>query len=369
MNSSAAARPLVIAHRGASGYIPEHTLAAYALAIEMAADYIEPDLVMTGDGVLVARHENEISATTDIAERAEFASRRTCKTIDGLPVEGWFTEDFTLAELKTLRAKERIPHLRPGNRRFDGLFPVPTLEEVLWLVRATNLRFQLAAEKGGENARRVGVYPEIKHPTYFRSIGLQLEQPLARLLHAHGFSGRDGMAFIQCFEVASLRHLRTLTELPLIQLLGASGRPYDFETGGDRRTYADMAEHHGLVEIATYADGIGVDKTLLISGGADGSSVSSAMIADAHAADMIVHAWTFRAENTFLAPEFRNGSSDAVVGNLEREIIAFLAHGINGFFIDHPDIGVRARDMYLARQAGLSALAPYLRGADRNQSS
>ena len=216
--------PIVIGHRGASGYRPEHTLAAYALAIEQGADYVEPDLVMTKDKVLVARHENEISGTTDVADRSEFAGRKATKTIDGAPVTGWFTEDFTLRELKTLRAKERIPQARPGNTAFDGQFQVPTLQEVINLVR----------RKEEDLNRRIGIYPETKHPTYFDSIGLSMEEPLVRLLHANGYTRKTDWVFIQSFEVGNLKDLHRRTRLRLAQLLNDTGRPYDFAAAGDR---------------------------------------------------------------------------------------------------------------------------------------
>ncbi|MFN3297513.1 glycerophosphodiester phosphodiesterase family protein, partial [Caldimonas sp.] len=251
------ADPLVIAHRGASGERPEHTLAAYALAIEQGADYIEPDLVITRDGVLVARHENALAllgpggavreATTDVAERPEFAARCTTKTIDGQRITGWFTEDFTLAELKTLRARERIPQLRPGNTRFDGLFEIPTFEEVLQLVDQANARRRLQAHDDARSPGRpvpfrpVGIYPETKHPSYFRGIGLPLEEPLVTLLDRHGYQAPDSPVFIQSFEVGNLRRLRQMTRVPLVQLLAARGQHYDFAADGDTRTSHDTA--------------------------------------------------------------------------------------------------------------------------------
>ena len=216
--------PLVIGHRGASAYRPEHTLASYQLAIDMGADYIEPDLVSTKDGVLVARHENEINGTTDVAAHPEFASRRTTKTIDGASITGWFTEDFTLAELKTLRAKERIPEFRPFNAVFDGLYQVPTLQEVIDLAKR----------------EKVGIYPETKHPTYFDSIKLSLEEPLVRTLRQNGLDRRDADVFVQSFEVSNLQELSRQLRVPLVQLTSATGRPYDFTAKGDPRTYADL---------------------------------------------------------------------------------------------------------------------------------
>jgi glycerophosphoryl diester phosphodiesterase len=238
-------QPIVIGHRGASGYRPEHTLASYTLAIEMGADFIEPDLVSTRDHVLVTRHENEISGTTDVADHPEFAARRTTKTIDGNPVTGWFTEDFTLAELRTLRARERLPEIRPLNTAFDGLYQVPTFDEVIQLAKR----------------HRVGIYPETKHPTYFDSIGLSLEEPLVRALNANGYRGRDAKVFIQSFEVANLKALRRMTRVPLVQLVDATGKPYDFVVAGDPRTYADLVTPAGLEEVAGYARGLGAKRT------------------------------------------------------------------------------------------------------------
>jgi glycerophosphoryl diester phosphodiesterase len=216
--------PLIIGHRGASGYRPEHTLASYQLAIEMGADYIQPDLVSTKDHVLVARHENNIAETTDVAAHPEFAARRTTKTVDGVAIDGWFTEDFTLAELRTLRARERLPLLRPANTAFDGLYQVPTFQEVIDL-----------AKRAG-----VGIYPETKHPTYFDSIGLSLEEPLVATLNANGYRGRNAPVFIQSFEVANLKELNHRTRVPLVQLIDETGAPYDFVAAGDPRTYRDL---------------------------------------------------------------------------------------------------------------------------------
>ena len=333
---------LVIGHRGASGYAPEHTLLAYSMAARMGADYIEPDLVMTRDGILVARHENEIGATTDVAERPGFAGRRTTKTVDGVAVAGWFTEDFTLAELKTLRAKERIPQLRPGNARFDGKLEVPTLEEVLRLVERLN------AERRG--ARPIGVYPETKHPTYFAGIGLPMEERLVRILHRHGYRGRDAIAYIQSFEVGNLKKLARMAGLPLVQLLSDAGRPYDFVLSGDPRTYADLAKPAGLAEIATYARGIGVNKNLMIPRVAGGFlGAPTTLVSDAHAAGLLVHGWTFRAENAFLPRDFRSGSEPSAAGDLAGELKRFLGLGMDGFFTDQPDIAARARDGFAGR--------------------
>jgi glycerophosphoryl diester phosphodiesterase len=338
------ADPILIAHRGASGYAPEHTLAAYFLAIEQGADFIEPDLVATRDGVLVARHENEIGGTTDVASRPQFAGRRTVKFIDGVRVEGWFTEDFTAAELKTLRARERLPDLRPGNTRFDGMFEIPTLDEVLALVRAVDWQRQMLAQQRGLPAPRpIGVYPETKHPSYFAGIGLALEAPLVATLHRWGYAGRAAPVYIQSFETANLKALRSLTDLPLTQLAGGEGRPHDWVLAGDPRTLADLLSPQGLRDIAGYADAIGVDKSLIIARGADGSlGAASALVGDAHAAGLRVHVWTLRAENAFLPLQFRSAGGPAALGDMAGELRAFLATGLDGYFTDYPDLARKA---------------------------
>jgi glycerophosphoryl diester phosphodiesterase len=331
--------PLVIGHRGASGYRPEHTLASYRLAIEMGADYIEPDLVSTKDHVLVARHENNIADTTDVAAHPEFAARRTTKTIDGNPVTGWFTEDFTLAELRTLRAKERLPDLRPANTAFDGLYQVPTFQEVVDL-----------AKRAG-----VGIYPETKHPTYFDSIGLSLEEPLLATLRANGLTGRRAKVFIQSFETANLKELHARTRLPLVQLIEATGRPYDFVVAGDPRTYADLITPAGLAEIATYADGVGPNKDLIVPRDSAGNlQEPTSLVRDAHRAGLVVHPWTFRRENNFLPLDFRQGNPASpeflrAPGDLPGELRLFFRLGVDGVFSDNADTAVATRHRVFGR--------------------
>ena len=327
------AQPLVIGHRGASGYRPEHTLEAYRLAAEQGADFIEPDLVTTKDGVLVARHEPEIGGTTDVADHPEFASRRTTKIIDGAPFEGWFTEDFTLRELKTLRAKERIPANRPRNTRYDGWFEVPTFQEVL------DLRERLS-----RNLRRpLGVYPETKHPTYFRSLGLPLEPALIRTLERNGLNRRGAPVFVQSFETGNLQAIDRWLDVPLVQLLGAP----DVKPVGDTRTYAELATPAGLRSIARYAEGVGPSKDYIVPRNADGSSgTPTRFVKDAHAARLQVHPYTFRRENPFLPLELRNRAdpaNPAGIGDLRSEIRQFFKLGVDGVFTDNPDIGVAAR--------------------------
>ncbi|HEX2175748.1 MAG TPA: glycerophosphodiester phosphodiesterase [Nocardioidaceae bacterium] len=330
--------PLVVAHRGASGYRPEHTLAAYRLAIRMGADYIEPDLVPTKDGVLVARHENEISGTTDVASRPELAERRTTKTIDGRPVTGWFTEDLTLAELKTLRAKERLPCVRPANTRYDDRFDVPTLDEVL----------ELVARESRRRGEVVGVYPETKHPTYFDSVGLSLEEPLARALRAHGLDRPNARVFVQSFETQNLRQLDEMVRVPLVQLIGGSGAPYDFVAAGDPRSYDDLVTPAGLREISTYAEAVGPDKHRVMPRDADGFLMKpTPLVHDAHGAGLQVHAYTFRAENAFLPVGHRHGSDPGAWGDAGGEHTAFLDAGVDGVFADFPDAAVVARDAWM----------------------
>ena len=324
---------LVIGHRGAIGYRPEHTLAAYELAILQCADFIEPDLVATKDGVLVARHENEIGGTTDVASKPEFADRRTTKTIDGVAITGWFTEDFTLAELRTLRAKERIPAIRPANATFDGRYRIPTFDEVVDLARNSRTC----------DGAPIGVYPETKHPTYFDAIGLSMEEGVVDVLESNGFRGRRAPVFIQSFETGNLRDLDEMTNIRLVQLINCSGAPYDLVAAGDPRTYADLATRRGLDEIAEYADGVGLCKDVMIPRDAAGNLTQpTAVIRDAHRERLEVHGWTFRRENTFLPTAFRSSGDPAGIGDVIGEIQVFLDAGMDGFFTDNPDRGVIA---------------------------
>ncbi|MFW7378598.1 MAG: glycerophosphodiester phosphodiesterase [Oligoflexus sp.] len=337
--------PIIIAHRGASGYLPEHTLAAYAVAAFQGADFLEPDLVMTKDGILIARHDNALHLSTDIATRQEFADRKRTKMIDGREMTGWFSEDFSFTEIQSLRAIERIPDIRPQNRRFDGQFTIPNLEEIISLCQSLEKTLK----------RPIGLYPEIKHPSYFQSIGLGMEEPLVAMLHKHGYRDKKANVFIQSFEVDSLKKLRTLTDLPLVQLLWIDGQPYDQFQKGSQLSYQQMASAAGLKEIATYAEGVGPEKEFFIlRRKADGSldrQQASDFIKHAHAAGLIVHPYTFRAENFFLPSNFQTGDQAGEISDLAtEEMKIFLELGIDGFFTDHPDLGVKARQEFLQKQ-------------------
>ena len=328
--SQALTSPIVIAHRGASGLRPEHTIASYTLAIEQGADFIEPDLVLTKDDVFVCRQENDITSTTDVARHPEFAARKTEKVIDGENHVGWFTEDFTLAELKTLRAVERLPKLRPDNAKYDGQFEVPTLAEVIAL-----------AKKHSKGGRVVGIYPETKHPSYFAGIGHPMEARLVAQLKAAGWSKPGDPVFIQSFEVDNLKRLHTMTGLRLIQLMDGNGAPPD----GAAPSYAAMATPAGLKAVAAYAYGIGPNKDMIQKGDA----APGTLVADAHAVGLRLHPWTFRAENMFLPSSLRTGTDPAAHGRLTEEIARFLDLGVDGVFTDFAYIGVEARATWRAK--------------------
>jgi len=328
MSMAATTKPVIIGHRGACGLRPEHTLASYELAADLGADFLEPDLVSTRDGVLVARHENEISETTDVAEK--FPDRKTRKTVDGAVVEGWFTEDFTLAELKTLRARERLPF---RDRSHDGLYEVATLDEII----------ALAKRKSAGLGRVIGIYPETKHPTYFRSIGLGLEEPLVRALRAAGWDKRDSPVFIQSFEMQNLKDLKEMIDVPLVFLMGGPGeRPFDLAARGDARTYADLTSPGELRAIASFAAGIGPWKRLIVPAREDGSlAPPTRLVADAHEAGLLVHPYTFRDEERFLAPDYHSEPG--------AEYRQFFALGVDGLFSDFPGTAFKARAGFLKR--------------------
>jgi glycerophosphoryl diester phosphodiesterase len=326
---------LVIGHRGVAGYRPEHTLASYELAARMGADFMEPDLCSTKDGVLVARHEPEIGGTTDVASRPEFAGRKRTVLLDDVPTTGWFTHDFTLAELKTLRAVERLPQVRQRNTLYNGLFPIPTFQEVL------DLRARLSKELG----REIGVYPETKHPTYFRDRGLELETPLTRILRQNGLDRPDAPVFVQSFEAHNLQALHDEYRLrvPLVFLTSTTGTPFK-----DPRSYADYTTPAGLKDLAAFASGIGPDKNQVIPRKADGTLADpTSLVADAHRAGLTLHPYTFRAENQFLPADYRVTSDPNAYGRAIDEQVTFLRAGIDGLFTDQADIGVLARQLAL----------------------
>jgi len=328
-------RTLVIGHRGTAGHRPEHTLASYELAARMGADFMEPDLVPTKDGVLVCRHEPEIGGTTDVSRRPEFASRKKTVLLDGVSVTGWFTEDFTLAELKTLRAVERLPAIRQHNTMYDGRYQVPTFQEML------DLRVRLSEELG----REIGVYPETKHPTYFQALGLPLERRLLDQLKRNDLNSEDAPVFVQSFEVTNLKALRKLgLKAPVVQLLSASGSPFDTVAAGTGPSYADLSTAAGLRGVAGYANGIGPDKLQVIPRNADGTlGAPTPLVHDAHAAGLVVHPYTFRAENNFLPVDYRVGTVVTDYGRGIDEQVTYLRAGLDGLFTDQSDVGVVAR--------------------------
>jgi glycerophosphoryl diester phosphodiesterase len=316
------ARTIVIGHRGAPGHRPEHTLASYVLAARLGADYLEPDLVATTDGVLVARHEPELGGTTDIADRPEFADRHTTRVIDGATCTGWFVDDLTLAELRTLRAKERIPAVRPANTRFDGRFPIPTFGEIL------ELRARLSRRLG----RPIGVYPETKNPAYFADRGIPLEPALVTALRTAELNSPAAPVFVQSFDPTSLAQLRTELPVPLVHLVDD-----------------DAPEHvtpDGLAAIAGHADAIGVHKSLVIPLTADGTLGSPGpLVADAHRVGLAVHAFTFRDENAFLPADLRSSDLDTDLGDGRAECAAYIRAEVDGIFADNPDTAVAAREL------------------------
>lgn len=351
--------PLVLGHRGATGYLPEHTLASYALAITQGADYIEPDLVSTKDGVLIARHEVNITGTTDVATHPEFASRRTTKTIDGITETGWFADDFTLREIRTLRAIQRLAFRA---QQFNGVYQVPTFDEVL----------ELARNAKRLHGREVGVYPETKHPTYHQRVGLPLERRLVDALARVGWNRASAPVFIQSFEVANLKALNRMTSVRLVQLIDANDvrldgsidstgyGPADFVAAGDLRTYADLVTPQGLAEIATYADGLGPWKRYIIGAvardaNADGraddvdgngtvddadrrATAATSLLADARRVGLFVHAYTWRNENGFLLADYG--------GDPLQEYLHYYCLGVDGVFSDNPDTAVTARTLF-----------------------
>lgn len=331
------ARPVVIGHRGVPGERLEHTRPSYLLAIEQGADYIEPDLVSTRDGVLVVRHENEISTSTDVAEHPEFADRATSKVVDGTRLTGWFTEDFTVEELKTLRTRERLADLRPQNLPLAGQEEILTFDEML----------DIAEEGTASTGRRVGAYVETKHPTYFAGIGLDLNDLLIDALERRRSNHEAADVIIQSMEPGNLRRLRDRTPLKLIQLMKGKGAPFDFVDSGDPRTYRDLATPAGLADVATYADGIGpikmqviaLDKKRRLAG-------ETGLVGHAHDAGLLVHAWTMRNENKYLPANLRSSKDDSAHGDAVAEYLAYFDAGVDGVFSDFTATAVRARDLW-----------------------
>ena len=306
--------PTVIGHRGAAGYRPEHTVASFNTAIDLGADAVEPDVVSTKDHVLIVRHENELSRTTDVADHPEFATRRTAKVVDGRQLAGWFTEDFTLAEIKTLRSRERFPDLRQHNTLYDGRYPIATFDEVVSLVRTHTAR----------TGRVIGIYPEIKHPAYFRSIGLPLEAPLVDVLRQHGLDHAFSPVVVQSFGAVCLHDVNAALDVPLVQLIGLEVDPH-------------LLTPVGLREISTYATGLGVHKQLL----------SSALVAEAHSAGLRVLVYTLRNENAFLDPRYREGDDPRAYGDAFGEYFRCFQMGVDGVFSDNADTALAARTEFL----------------------
>lgn len=316
--------PFIIGHRGACGYRPEHTLESYLLAIEMGVDCIEPDLVSTQDGYLIARHENDMTETTNVSDLPEFSNRKTTKLIDGAWKTGWFSEDFTLAEIKTLRAKERLDF---RNQCYNNKWEIPTFQEILDLARSQSQKL----------GKKIYVYPETKHPSYFNALGLALEEPLVKVLQENGYTDADSPILIQSFEVSNLQKLNPLIDVPLVQLIDEPDKqPYDFRLTGDDRTYADLIKPSELAKISDYAEGLGVYKRLIVPLDQRGNlQQPTALIHDAHQLGLFVHAWTFRSEPQYLALDYQRQP--------EKEYLQFFELGIDGIFTDFPDTAVKVR--------------------------
>ncbi|CAN5401653.1 glycerophosphodiester phosphodiesterase [soil metagenome] len=334
LSFAAMKKPIVIAHRGASGLRPEHTELSYNLAIDQGCDFIEPDLVPTKDGHLIARHENEIGGTTNVASHAEFADRKTTKTIDGQQITGWFVEDFTLAEIKTLRARERLPQLRPANTKYDGQAQLLTFDEVVAIARAGSQR----------TGRTIGVYPEMKHPSYFASIGLPVEDRLVALLKKNDLDSATAPVFVQCFEVTPLKTIRARTKARLVLLTAGEGGPADLPNV----KYSQLVSPSGLKDVALYADGLGPEKTQIVPQDATNLLPATTLVKDAHAAGLLVHPWTVRAENYFLPSSLRRGDPAAAdylaqLGEVTAVFKALHAAGVDGLFSDFPGLAVAAR--------------------------
>ena len=332
--------PVIIGHRGAPGYRPEHTLASYELAYRMGVDWVDVDLVPTKDGQLVARHEPEIGGTTDVAKHPEFADRKKTVVLDGVTTTGWFTQDFTLAELKTLRAVERIPQNRPHNTLYNGRYQIASYQEVL----------DLTKRLGRELHRTLGTYPEVKHSTFFQSIGNPTEPKLVSILKRNGLDRPDAPAIIQSFEVSNLIALHQQVRTPLLQLTSASGAPADFVANGDKRTYADLVTPQGLREVAKYAKYLGPDKAQVIPRDKnDNLGTPTALVADAHAAGLKVQPYTFRNENPFLPANLRSSAEPDAYGDVFTEEAAFFKAGVDGFFADQPDTALESLHAFLGR--------------------
>ncbi|MEU9750870.1 glycerophosphodiester phosphodiesterase [Streptomyces niveus] len=326
--------PTIVGHRGASGYRPEHTLGSYQLALDMGAHVIEQDLVPTKDGHLVCRHENDITGTTDVADHPEFAGRKTTKSVDGVSLTGWFTEDFTLAELKKLRAKERIPQSRPHSTLYNGRWEIPTFEEVL----------RWADQEGRRRGEPVWLYVETKHPTYFGGLGLGLEERLAKLLRRYGRDRRDSPLFLQSFEPTSMQRMAKLVSTPRVVLFDAANtQPWDFKQSGDPRFVADLIKPEGLKWIASFAQGIGPWVDLIIPKDATGKlGKPTTLVRDAHAKGLILHPYTMRNENSFLPADFRIGTDPNAYGDAFGAFKTYFEQGIDGIFTDNPDTGLLA---------------------------